>query len=154
MPLSGYRPFRGAMVRKTVDLTNTDFTAGLTLLAFQTTVYDLGGWFTVGVSQSKLVVPVGVSYIQVGATVCMGNAVFGTEVQALVQKNGSVAYDGIPWQAMEAPSATIAAGRINLSSGPLPVVGGDYFELTLQVGSDTTIDIAAAQTTFWAAAVA
>ena len=37
----------------------------------------------------------------------------------------------------------------SFSSGPIPVVAGDYFEISLQVLGDTSIDILSARSNFW-----
>lgn len=136
------------MVRKVANLTGADFTPGVTL-AWDSEVYDDGGWHSNAVNNSRLTVPAGVTRVRVGGTIALANAVASIGVLCYVTRNGVVLWDGRPTASFAAPSDVTRQARINLASGQIPVTAGDYFEVTLLIVGDTSVDILADRSNFW-----
>lgn len=96
-------------------------------------------------NESRLIVPSGVSHIELAANVRVDNKTATDWIQFLISKNGVNTGPGLPNLFFEPGSAQT---HWNLSSGPLAVSANDYFEAKLQVEADTTIDIIAANSWF------
>ncbi len=139
------------MVRKSVDQTGANYTAGA-VITFDQEVYDITGWHSTVTDSSRLNVPVGVTKVIVGASVVIANMTADTWGALILNRDGTNAFDGAAATRQEVGST---APNISFASGPIPVTGGtSYFEVVLSVESDNSIDITAARTNFWAYAVA
>lgn len=136
---------RGAMVKKTADQIGADYSAGATI-AFDAEVYDTDAIHDTVTNNSRLTVPARVRYVRCGCTVTFANLTAGVDLTVVIRKNGSSSYDGVPQQCVDAASA---APCVNLTSGSVPVVAGDYFEVVAFSPTDASSDITAARTTFW-----
>lgn len=149
MPLFKGSALNGAMVKPAADITAVDYTGGVSL-GFDGEVYDNGGWHDNATNNSRLTVPAGVSYVQAGATVTVGNGTAGADMTLIIRKNGATSYDGV---ALQSADATAAGSNISACTGPVAVVAGDYFEAAFFYSTDASIDITAARTNFWIRAV-
>ena len=128
--------YQTALVSKTVD--QTSITSG-SLLTWDTEEYDIGGWHDNAINNTRLIVPSGVSIIQVGANVHVDNGAGGEWIEMLILKNGASFIGG--------PISNIYAGtnyleNINLLSADVNVVPGDYFEVYF-IASDNTRNVLA-----------
>lgn len=103
--------------------------------------------FWVGGTPSRLTVPGGVSKIRVGGNIEIAN---GTADEGLIVQlglNGSTDHKFNVRQAAE--NSGLSSQGFSFSSGPIPVVQGDYFEIFLQTEVDTSIDIQSERSNFW-----
>ena len=141
--------FMGAMVKKAADATAQNFTSA-TAITFDTEVFDYGGFFDSGASTTRLTVPAGVSRVRIKAGVRVDSLTADLFVAIVVYKNGSPLYDGVGQQLVETGSTS---ANPSLVTGDIPVVAGDWFELYLQIETDTSVTITAARTWFEIVAV-
>lgn len=140
----------GAMVKKSADQTTADYTTA-TALTFNAETYDNGGWHSTSADTSRLTVPTGVTYVEVGGCVNITSTTGDTWKQLEIRKNGSADYDGYIGQSVEVGMTAVS---INIQSGALQVTAGDYFELVLQEESDNSVTIESEFTHFWIRALA
>ena len=136
------------MVKKSAAETGINASAGNFILAWDSEVYDDGGWHDNAVSNSRLSVPAGITRVRVGCTLAFANVAGSSQVSVAIYKNGSsAAYDGRPVDGRTSPSATIQP-TTTLASGPIPVAGGtDYFTVALFC-SDASVDVTSSSN-FW-----
>jgi hypothetical protein len=139
------RPLRGAMVRKAADQVGFDYSAGATI-AWDQEVYDTENFHDNVTNNGRLTVPAGCSFARLGLELTMANNTIGADITAIIRKNGTTSYDGCAQQSIDAPTA---APCINVTTGWVPVVAGDFFEATLFNVGDAAIDITAARSNFW-----
>lgn len=136
-------PFVGARAKRTADVTIN----GVAVLAFTAEDYDYGVWHDNTTNNTRMTVPDGVTKVILTGQVdfqSTGNrtAYFlknGTGTQIATQQVGNSAF-----------SFTV----VNLSSGVLECVPGDYFELVVETGSSQVINGDSARTWFAIEAVA
>lgn len=124
--------FKGARVTKAADQTAADYTS-LTPVAFDSEVFDVGGWHDNVTNNTRLTVPSGVSYIELSGGVMTDLGIADTVRSIFVLKNGGAGIRPIQFQE---GGATTWVG--SFSSGPIAVTAGDYFELNFLVESDTS----------------
>lgn len=98
-------------------------------------------------NNSVLRVPAGVNYVQSGATVRLANVTASSSVSLILQKNGTTLFDGA---ASQQNQVSLTIPRVSFSSGPIPVSVGDNLEVLLGVSGDTSIDLTASVSDFWA----
>lgn len=141
---------RGALVYKSADQNTANYTTA-TAITFDSETYDYNG--TAGgvfhdtvTNSSRLTVPsVGVGQVRLRGHVAISNFV-GSQWYALyIYKNGSNSYVGSPGLVSY---NNITTAEIEVATPLLDVAPGDYFELVLQVGSDTSISVLANRTWF------
>lgn len=106
------------------------------IVAFDGEAYDDLSLHSAG--DSRLTVPSGTKRVRLYANIALGTASAGT-YQIAIFKNGSSNYPGGP--IIDTATTTTAPTRWNLSTSPLDVSGGEYFEVNvIQVtGSNNTI---------------
>lgn len=134
--------FRGALIKKASDLTGQNMTT-LTALTWDTEVYDVGNWFAIG-NPTRLTVPAGVTKVRVSGQIALASITADMWVAMAVNKNNAV-FDGYARQVSEVGSTTPG---LNIHSAVVAVTAGDYFELKVQLETDTTVDITAAGSWF------
>lgn len=133
----------GALVTKSASQTGVAGNA-IGTLSFDQEAHDEGGWHDPALP-SRLTVPAGVDRIRAGGNVVLGNVTGNMAVFYTLLRNGSSVFDGACSIAAAIPNV---APRLSLTSGPIAVSPGDYFELSLVV-NDTSIDIIGGTTNFW-----
>jgi hypothetical protein len=129
-----------ASVKRTADLTGQDHSTAAAI-AFNDENYDTDSWHDNSTNPSRLTVPTGVTAVDLSAHVKVTNIT--ADEWALVQfyKNGT-AIDGLA-QRVETGGTE---RNISLTALGVECVATDYFELFLQVETDTSIDIDADST--------
>jgi hypothetical protein len=135
--------FAGAQVVKSADQTAANFTAA-TALSWDSEVYDTSGFHDNAVNNTRLTIPAGVSKVRLTANITLANVTAGVWVNAFIQKNGA----GFQGRARVNYDAAFTTPSINLTTSVVDVVAGDYFEVILQVETDTSIDVIAATSDF------
>lgn len=136
--------YNGAMVKKSADQTGANYTTA-TALAFDAETYDDGGWHDNAVNNTRLTVPSGVTRVDIAATVRLVNVTAGLTGIIEVRKNGSADFNG--FIGIHQLSAFVSRS-MNICGIGIPCAAGDYFELFLQVETDTSVDVIAVRTTF------
>ena len=139
-----FQIFRGALVKKAVNQTGADYSAGVAI-GLDEEVYDTDGIHSTTTNTSRLTVPVGVSAVELSGRVSADGVLANKVAFAYIRKNGAD-FPGAPAMLVESnlTSAHLTMG----SSPPIPVVAGDYFELFLLIQDDNAVDILAATTWF------
>lgn len=143
---AGAATFRGALAKKAADQTGANYTS-LTVLTWDnegTGCYDTDSIHDTSTNPGRMTVPSSSSYVRLDGNVRIDNKTAADWVQIIMHKNGAVA-PGLPNMFFEPGSAQV---HWNFSSAPIPVSPGDFFEMKLQVESDTAIDINAALSWF------
>lgn len=139
---TGIRPNRpmGAMVRKASDQTGANFTGGVNL-AWDQEVYDTDSFHDNVTNNTRLTTPSKASAVTVAARIKLANLTGDMWVSLAGPRTGSTTYDGVPGLTVE---SGLAGPVVSFCSAPIPVTGGtDYFEASLTVETDTSVDITA-----------
>ncbi len=141
-------PFRGAVARLTANESIASSTT--TAIPWDSTIEDVGGFWSAG-NPTRLTVPAGVVRVRV-----TGNITWDSNTSAKrivwIDKSG-VPFVGRPVVEQMAVNSTASNTRQNLTSGPIAVSAGDYFELkvfqnsgasrTVLTGNDSWLTIEA-----------
>lgn len=114
-------PWRGARVRRTSDLSVT--TGVTTNVAWQTATIDTDSIWSGG-APTRLTVPAGVTKVRLFAGVRFASGSTGSR-QVIMFMNGAT-FQGRG--ALHVPAVTSQPVEINVASGAITVVAGDYFE--------------------------
>lgn len=134
--IAGSPAFRGCLVKKSADQT-ADFSAGVAI-PWDVEDYDTDTIHDNVTNNTRFTVPSGVSKVELSANLFVVGA-GSSDVLALFRKNGSTSYTGSTLIRVHADSAGEAV--LNLKSPVLTVTPGDYFEVVLQIPSDTSSTI-------------
>lgn len=130
--------FRGAMVRKSA---NQSISSGTnTPVTWQTAIYDTSGIYSPS-NPTRLTVPAGVTKVRLAAQIVFGANATGKR-DVLIQKNGSLNYDGRATTNTLPVTGTSQTMTVNLTSPVLEVTQGDYFEILAyqNSGGSLTVD--------------
>lgn len=132
---------RGALAYRSTDLTAQNFTTMAAVSNFNAESWDSDNCHDLVTNPGRLTVPTGVTWVRMSAGLALANVSVDLWVVALVGKNGATT--GYPGR----PRVTGEIGTTNpgltLVSCPLQVTAGDYFDVFLQVETDTSIDVLA-----------
>jgi hypothetical protein len=151
LPFANSAVLKGALVTKAADQTTADYTT-LTAITWDSESYDTDGFHESVTNPSRLTVPSGVTKVRLTGGVHITSITADMWARIVVTKNGAFAnITGLPALLVES-GQTIA--NINIASPPLTVATNDYFELTLQVETDTSITVEAGTSWFAIEAVA
>ena len=143
---SGANAHRGALVKLSTDATGVDYSTSAAI-PWDAEEYDTDTIHDNSTNNSRLSVPAGITKVKISFSVLASSVTSGTDVYLSVYKNGSQLGIGVPITAVDA-SATISP-RLAGTSTVLEVVGGtDYFDLRLQTGGDSSINLSSANSWF------
>lgn len=132
--------FRGALVKKAADETTANYSAsGGTAVPWTGEEYDTDSIHDNVTNNTRLTVPASVTKVKVWATISMSLGTAADTITLRINKNGSPAV-GLPF--LRAEGGNASTGML-ISTPVLVVTAGDYFELLMDVESDTSITIAA-----------
>lgn len=124
-------------------------TTTLTALSFDTEDADTFGFHDNAVNNTRITIPSGVTMVNLGGTVRI-NTASQSAVDALVRKNGSSAVNYGYQRIFGVSSVTVRS--VSLTTGPIVVVPGDYFEF--YYAGDVNTTVSASDTAFWCIALA
>jgi hypothetical protein len=130
--------FKGAMVRKSA---NQSIPSGTnTPVTWQTAIYDTSGIYNPS-NPTRLTVPAGVTKVRLAAQIVFGSNATGKR-DVLIQKNGSLNYDGRATTNALPVTGTSQTMTVNITSPVLEVTQGDYFEILVyqNSGGSLTVD--------------
>ncbi|MBE7637068.1 hypothetical protein GUA87_09450 [Sneathiella sp. P13V-1] len=114
--------FSGALTA--LSATVTPSAGSLVTLSWGTASYDTDDYFDAAVHPTRLTVPAGVSKVVIRAQVRWSSG--GSDLRQIsLQKNGSTAFAGRPYDIRVTDNEDVNL----ISSAPLTVTAGDYFEL-------------------------
>lgn len=126
------KPFRGALVSDTSGTAISDDVA--TALPFDTEAYDTDTIHDNATNNTRLTVPSGVTKVRVSGNFEAIYTASSVDIWVTIRKNGSFTYVGVPYYTSSIDSSTFHAA--NISSPPLEVTAGDYFEMWVTVDSN------------------
>jgi hypothetical protein len=139
-PIVAAYVFSGAMVKKAADQTAANYSTAA-VVSWDTEVYDTDAWHDAG-TPSRFTVPSGVSYVRFTACVAVTSVNANANCFAWVFKNGDNAaatrHTNLPTAFADSDSTT---QWLNLASGPYSCTPGDYFELRLETGGDSSTTV-------------
>jgi hypothetical protein len=140
-------PFAGAMVIKTANQTAADYTT-VSTIGWNGEVYDTNAFHDNSTNNSRLTIPAAFNgfYVTVGASVRLDSITAGNWVSFHIRKNGSQTFDGAAGNIHE---LSVATNTITISTGPILVATGDYFQADLAIESDNSIGVVAGRSNFW-----
>lgn len=129
--------FDGALVYKNAALTGQNLTSG-GLMVFDSEVYDTNAWHDAVTNTGRLTIPSGVTKACFLATLELANVTANVSHIVQIFKNGAA----ITQAARFEDQTNRTTLKVQVFTGPLDVVAGDYFEVHVTVSSGTA-DIAA-----------
>lgn len=122
--------FKGATVQNSAQQFPN---LGTITLTWNTDVYNPSGWHNTGVNPSRLTVPAGVTVAQISAEIAWnpGTAATDTYVATfIILKNGATTVAGFGDSVVDNSGSVVFAQRLtHLTSGPIAVTPGDFFEV-------------------------
>lgn len=136
---------RACLVKKAADLTAQNIVVGQ-VVTWDTEVYDNEAIHDTGSNTSRLTVPAGVTYVRVTGQIAISSSTPDTLKDLQILKNGSIAFNGVPLLDGEIGASSLT---LQATSGILPVVAGDYFEVKIFEESDTSVTIVAQSSWFF-----
>lgn len=136
--------FRGALVTKAADQTAANYTAA-PAIAWDSESYDTDSIHDNVTNNTRLTVPSGVTRVRLQGQARVEASTVDVYHALYIPKNGSLAYTGSTQIKVEAGS-TIQV--VNVTSPVLTVIAGDYFELWLEVETDTSVTVKASSSWF------
>lgn len=141
---AGVPPFRGVLLKRDTNQTSVNYSGGADV-PWETEIYDIGGFFNVGTSATQIVIPAGVRYVRLTATVNGANVTASGATTLRINKNGSSAYDGVPSLTLNNPTTNT---RLTITSPVLEVALNDAFTVNYNTVGDTSSDLLAAGSYF------
>jgi hypothetical protein len=142
----GFPVFKGALIKRTTNVTIASNV--LTTLDWEGEVYDTDGFANVGAQPTRLTVPSGkgITRVQVLCGVQWAASSSGDRWVQMVKNGAEV--DGMPGYL--GPVDTSSRSRIALTSAPIVVTDGDYFECQVWQNASGSLDVEADPKTWFA----
>lgn len=129
--------FRGASVYKAANQNNVNFGTAAAV-TWDAEVFDTDNIHSPTTNPSRLIVPAGVSFVELSYSAYMVSVGAGGLTEAWIKKNGA----DFPGGACETDNSGSTLGvQLSGTTGPIPVVPGDYFELFIHC-TDTDLTFA------------
>jgi uncharacterized protein YjlB len=135
---------RGALAYEAADDTAQNYSS-LTSLTWDTDDFDTDSLHDVSTNTERMTVPSGVSKVRLAANVHLTSLSVDMWAFLGISKNTSLDYPGVA-ETMQQVGTTGA--YLNCRTGTLRVVPGDYFEVEIQVETDTSVTRDASQSWF------
>ncbi len=131
--------FSGALIYKSAALTAQNLTGNVAMV-FNSELYDVGGWADTNNFPSRITVPAGADYAEFMGGVQLDNVTANQLLVVRIFKNGAA----LTQEVRIDKTTNRTTVKYQISTGPLAVSAGDYFEMFVQVaGADTSVDVAA-----------
>ncbi len=140
---SGGSAFSGALAKLDADITSYNTTANIAI-PFAAENYDTDTWHDLVTNNTRLTVPAGVARIRATGSVQIGAISTSQFLQLNIRKNGS---NLVPFAAARSELST-TANMMQVTTGVVDATEADYFELFMDVESDTSITVSVAGTWF------
>lgn len=140
---------RGAIVYKAANQVGANFTAA-TPIAWDSEGYDTDGFHDPAVNPERLTIPAGVKRVRLSASLSLGAMTNDLFVIAVIQKgpSGGAATNDYLGVARVTTEVGLGAPSVCLQTGIIDVSPTDYFVCSLQVETDTAVDLTAARSWF------
>lgn len=133
--------YAGCKVVKAADLTGQNLTAGA-VITWDTEIRDTHGFHSTSSNTSRLTIPAGITKVRITGALRINNIAASSVPRMFLSKNGSTALVQISGH-----NPSTSWGGV-FDSGVLSVSEGDYFEMSFQNDTDTSVDITAATSFF------
>lgn len=140
---SGSAVFSGVKVYRGSTISSVDATTEY-VIPFDSEDFDTDGYHEGVTNPTRLTVPSGVSYVELVGNIYVSDYSTNRDAFLYFKKNGST--DRIGYTKVNSQSHTYVVA--NVSSGPLAVTPGDYFELAIHLEVDTSVTIGVEYTFF------
>lgn len=146
VPVAAVPRFMGAQVCLSASTSAQNYSAGIAI-PFAAEVFDTDGFHDSVTNNARLTIPagLGIRKVRVSATVRVSSITAGSDNYLSIRKNASDIYIGAP--ALHHENSAATATTISVTSGPIPVVAGDWFDCWFST-SDTSTGLEADRTTF------
>lgn len=146
VPVAAVPRFMGVQVYLSGSTSAQNYSAGIAI-PFAAEAFDTDGFHDPVTNNARLTIPagLGVRKVKVSATVRVSSITAGSDNYLSIRKNGSDIYIGAP--ALHHENSAATATTISVTSGPIPVVAGDWFDCWFST-SDTSTGLEADRTTF------
>lgn len=139
-------PFRGALLKRTSDLTGVTFPL---LVPWQAAEYDTDGFWNAGAT-TRLTIPAGVQKVRLGGQITLPDNALAHSVFMNIHKNGASNFVGQQVMNVRHGSTGYPDNFYFLPMGPaIPVVAGDYFELRVNTTATSLNAINVADGVSW-----
>jgi hypothetical protein len=137
--------FKGVSLTKSGDATTQNATGGLTM-TFDTETFDTDGFHESVTNPTRITVPSGLGITYMAFTCQVGSTLDTADTTRTlnINRNGAAMSPGV-FNIHEDGSTN---ARIQVSTGPVSVVAGDYFECPFVTETDNSITIQANRTWF------
>lgn len=142
-------PWRGARVSRATDITGITWPL---LIPWTVEDEDTDGFWSIG-DPTKLVIPAGVTRVQLMGAVQMEALATAGSIYASITKNGGGTVTGSSVDHKRQSSSGYNNNHIHLFTAPLAVTTGDYFELRINVSMTGQDQILAGGQTWFALSV-
>lgn len=142
--LNGVPTFRGALIRKSANQTGVNLVPGVSI-SFDTEDYDTDSFHDNSTNNTRLTIPSGVSKVRLIGQIYYTLGTANNFTHLHIVKNGGTSRVGA-----QLVSNTTTTGNVQVVSHVLDVTSGDYFELSCNIQSDTSVTINAADLTWFA----
>lgn len=123
----GSSVFLGARLRRTTTQSIPSATA--TTILWDAEDFDTSGFHDNATNNSRITIPAGVRYVNLTCALASAAAA-ETDYTVRIFKNGNSTWPGIVAESFRT-SNNVAGRGINVSTGPIAVVAGDYFEVQM-----------------------
>lgn len=143
-PIAESVKFRGCRVKKNADQTTANYTGGA-IVAWDAEDFDTDAFHDTVTNNSRITIPAnkGITYVEIVACVATSLDTGDRFHFIHVYKNGSLYLT--PGNCYEGGFSDFA---INITTGPIAVAAGDYFEINYATESDTSITVQSAYSFF------
>lgn len=131
--------FKGCLAYRSAALTGQDYTVSSGLQVWANEAYDVGGWHEGVTNPSRMTIPAGVTFAQFAGQIVINNYAPGNGYGVVLYKNGSA----LTQEVFVNGTINHTSVKLQFMTPPLSVQVGDYFEMRVTMGGDTSIDIAA-----------
>lgn len=134
--------FLGARVKKAADETTANYTTA-TAVVWDAEVFDVGGWHDNVTNNTRLTLPAGygINYIELTASVAVGGNTETADRWSAIH----ITRNTETWPSILVGYNDIEHGGVNpymtVTSGPISVSAGDYFQCFFQTESDASITV-------------
>jgi hypothetical protein len=145
-PTALMRTHRGAHASLSADLTGQNYTGAGAAVIWNQVQFDTDSFWSGG-SPTRLTVPAGVTKVRVGSSIDILNGPDDSGMAIRLGFNGSTSHKFLAEAVVEASGFTQDA--LSFSSGVIPVIAGNYFEVFVLMETDSSVDVDDARSNFW-----
>jgi hypothetical protein len=135
--------FRGARAKKNGDQTAANYTS-FTIITWDAEDFDTDTFHDNVTNNQRMTIPTGKGINHVEIIACVNTSLVTADMwhNLSIRKNGTTILNS------QTTESGLTGNNVVVSSGPIAVVDGDFFEIGFQVETDTSISLLAASSFF------